>query len=97
VNPRAKAPPSASARLFELRRAGYEIESRVEGVLNGTGRRTIKRSWFRLLTPRQLAAHTIGMNRATPESLAAGFADDSQPSLVRRSASREIRSGSAPR
>ena len=99
MNPRATAPPSASARLFELRRVGYEIESRVERVLTGTGRRMIKRSWFRLLTPRQLAANAIGMNRATPAILAAGFADDSQPNLfddppVEKS---ESESGSAPR
>jgi hypothetical protein len=70
------------ARVHELRRLGYSIESRVERVPGTAGRRAIRRSWFRMPTDRQILAESIGMGKpVTDEMRARADADDSEPLL----------------
>jgi hypothetical protein len=71
------------ARLYELRHEeNLQIESRTERVRE-RGHSVVKRSWFRLMTDRQIAAAKIGQGQTpTKAEMDAALKDDSdQPSL----------------
>ena len=68
-----------NARIFSLRRDGWEIESRVERV---GGRHGAKHGFYRIQTPRQAAAAKVGAGVAlTQADRDAAAKDESQPSL----------------